>query len=49
MSLREANLSLAIAFIMLLLWFTYIYREELDRKIKFVLQYNGVKEYQKLK
>lgn len=31
-----------------LLWFAYIYIEELYKKLKFVFQTHAIKEYQKL-
>jgi hypothetical protein len=33
---------------MVLLWFSYIYHEELLEKMNFVKQFNAVKQYQKL-
>lgn len=44
----QSNINLVMTLIIVLLWFAYIYIEELYKKLKFVFQTHAIKEYQKL-
>jgi hypothetical protein len=45
----QQNINLIVTLFTILLWCGTIYLEEAKKKLKFVQQYQAVKEYQKLK